>query len=193
MPIKLPDLLIKILILFIVLGFTNRLNVKAQSISYIKKQIELQKLVHKSGIEQLSVGSGLVKNGWNACVAYSRYLNKDWLFRTDFIYENVKLGLTALNAYYLAPELNYCIDKLSNRCFLSVKAGVIIGMEDETNKVMVNLPVNTFVFGEKTGLKLEYFITTDISLNIDVEQRFIDNSKIGALSRAAYLSVSYNF
>ncbi len=184
---------IRILLIITLLCTMNCIKIKAQSISYMKKQLELQKLVHKKGNEQFSAGGGLVKNGWNLDVAYSKYLNKDWLFRTDFFYENVKLGLTTLNAYYGSMEYNYCIDKLSNRCFLDAKAGAIIGMEDETNKVMVNIPINTFVYGEKIGFKLEYYITPEVSINLDAEQRFIDNSKIGLLSRTAYVSISYNF
>src|SRR5271166_1610321 len=120
---------IRILLIITLLCTMNCIKIKAQSISYMKKQLELQKLVHKKGNEQFSAGGGLVKNGWNLDVAYSKYLNKDWLFRTDFFYENVKFGLTTLNAYYGSMEYNYCIDKLSNRCFLDAKAGAIIGME----------------------------------------------------------------
>src|SRR5208282_973880 len=186
MKLKYPNQ-VKILVIITLLCTLNCIRISAQSISYMKKQLELQKLVHKKGKEQFSVGGGLVKNGWNVDVAYSKYLNKDWLFRTDLFYENVKLGLTTLNAYYGSMEFNYCIDKLSNRCFLNAKAGVILGTEDETNKIMVNLPINTIVYGEKFGFKGEYFITPVVSLNLDLEQRIIDNSKIGIYSRTAYV------
>lgn len=169
------------------------ITVKAQSIKYMKQQIMFQRYAHVKGKEQFSLGCGLVKNGFNVDGAYSKYLTKEFLLRTDFFYEKVHLGLTTLNAYYLNPEINYTIDKITNQLFIDAKAGIILGMEDETNKVMVNLPINTFVFGEKIGMKVEYFITPEVSINLDAEQRFIDNSKIGILSRTAYISLSYNF
>ena len=180
-------------LLIITVSLVDCMNIRGQSITYMKKQIQLQKLVHKKGNELFSVGGGLVKNGFNADVGYSKYLNKDWFYRTDLFYERVTLGLTTLNAYYGSLEYNYCIDKVNNRCFINAKAGGIIGMEDETNKVMVNLPINTFVFGEKFGFKIEYYLSPELALNLDLEQRIIDNSKIGVFSKAAYLSVSYNF
>jgi len=188
-----PALSIKILILILTIGFSNMLIVNAQSVSYFKKQLELQKLVHKKGNEQYSLGYGIVKNGWNIDAAYGKYLSKDWLFRTDFIYETVNLGLTTVNAWYVSPEFNYCIDKVSNRIYINVKAGAVVGDETAVNKIMVNKNLSQIVFGEKAGLKLEYFISTDISFNIDVEQRFINNSRIGTLTGNAYVSISYNF
>lgn len=189
-----PHVLSKIIFLAIlILSFVNRLNINAQSISYVKKQLELQKLVHKKGNEQYSLGCGIVKNGWNIDAAYGKYITKDWLFRTDFIYETVNLGITTINAYYVSPEFNYCIDKVSNRIYINAKAGVILGDETAKNKIMVNKDLDQIVYGEKAGFKLEYFITTDISVNIDVEQRFINNSQIGTLTRNGYISLSYNF
>jgi hypothetical protein len=188
-----PALSIKILILILTIGFSNMLIVNAQSVSYFKKQLELQKLVHKKGNEQYSLGYGIVKNGWNIDAAYGKYLSKDWLFRTDFIYETVNLGLTTVNAWYVSPEFNYCIDKVSNTIYINVKAGAVVGDETAVNKIMVNKNLSQIVFGEKAGLKLEYFISTDISFNIDVEQRFINNSRIGTLTGNAYVSISYNF
>lgn len=189
----LPHHRIYILILIILLFGSVTTSVKAQSIKYIKQEVMFQRDAHVKGKEQFSFGAGLVKDGINFYGAYGKYLTKDFLFGTDFIYETRTLGITYVNAYYVSPEINYCIDKISNRCFLDAKAGVVLGDETAHNKIMVNKELSNFVFGEKIGLKLEYFITSDISMNIDAEQRFINNSQIGTARWNTYLSLSYNF
>jgi hypothetical protein len=165
----------------------------AQSIKFIKKQIEFQKRAHVKGQEQFSFGAGIIKNGWNVESAYGKYLQKDWLFRTDVSYETVKINLTTLNAFYLSPEMNYCIKKVNNRFFINAKGGVIAGLEYLNNEIMVNKKISQVVLGEKIGLKLEYFLTPELSMNVDLEQRFINNSQLGTITRNAYLSLSYNF
>jgi hypothetical protein len=168
-------------------------NVNAQSVKWMKKQNEFKRSAHIKDQEQFSLGGGIIKNGYNTEVAYGKYLRKDFLFRTDVSYETIKIESTKLNAYYVSPEINYCIEKLNSRFFINVKGGFITGLEYLNNKIMVNKKLSQFVFGEKIGIKLEYFLTPEFSLNLDLEQRFINNSQIGTMARNAYLSLSYNF
>lgn len=171
----------------------NFSNVQGQSIRYIKKQIELKRYAHIKDQQQFCFGAGIVKDGFNGNVGYGKYFTKNWLIRTDFIYENVKINETTLSGYYISPEANYCFDKVSNRLFLNAKVGLIIGDESLKNNIMVNHPINKLIYGEKIGLKVEYYISTDFSLNLDLEQRFLNNSIVGTISRNAYFSISYNF
>jgi hypothetical protein len=168
-------------------------NVNAQSIKWMKKQSEFKRSSHIKDQEQFSIGGGQVNGGYNACAAYGKYVSKNLLFRTDLFYETVKLGLTTLHGYYLSPEINYTINKIGNQLFINVKGGVLVGREDMNNSIMVNKKLNKIVFGEKIGIKFEYYITPEVSLNIDLEQRFINNSMAGTMARNCYLSLSYNF
>jgi len=172
---------------------STMVNVNAQSVKWMKKQNEFKRSVHIKGQEQFSLGVGLVSGGYNANIAYGKYLKKNMLFRTDFIYETVELDLTTLHGYYVSPEINYTILKLGNQFFINIKAGVIIGSENMTNSIMVNKKLSKIVFGEKIGLKFEFYITPEFSMNIDLEQRFINNSQAGTMTRNGYLSLSYNF
>ena len=120
-----------IFIMFIIF-FTCLTSLKGQnykiphkSYSSIKQQKEFEKFAHIKDKEQFSLGCGIVKNGYNIDAAYGKYLSKVWLFSTDFFYENVKLGLTTLNAFYLSPEFNYTIDKVTNQFFIDMKAGAV--------------------------------------------------------------------
>lgn len=193
MNIAKPNQLRILCLLIITICFTNCLKINGQSIKYMKQQNELKKLVHKKGTEQYSLGYGLVNNGFNIDAAYGKYLTKTILFQTDLIYEYVKVNLTTFNAYYVSPECALVIDKLSNRCFIDAIAGVILGEETAHNQIMVNKDLSNIVFGEKIGLKFEYFISTDISINVNLEQRFINNSQERTMAHNAYLSLSYNF
>ena len=124
---------------------------------------------------------------------FGKYLRRDVLFRTDFLYENVNIKQTNLKLYYIAPEINYTLIKVSNQLFFNLKVGIILGRENMNNEIMVNKKLNQLIFGEKIGAKLEYFISSEVSLNIDIEQRIFNNSKIGVMSELAFVSLSYNF
>jgi len=183
-------LCLMIIIMFSVLTINT---VNGQSIKLIKKQINLQRFAHIKGQQQVSIGGGMIANGFNATGSYGKYITKNLLFRTDIYYENAIMGLTTLSAYYISPEINYTINKVSNHFFIDAKVGLISGSENMSNKIMVNKKLNNIVFGEKIGLKFEYFIVPEVSLNLDVEQRFINNSKAGTATRNAYFSISFNF
>lgn len=185
---KKPSLLFLLLFAFASAGI-----VQGQSVKWMKKQNEFKRSVHIKGQEQFSLGGGLVSGGYNVDAAYGKYLTKNLLLRTDFVYETVKLDLTTLHGYYLSPEAAYLISRVSNRFFIDIKAGIIIGDESLSNAIMVDKKLNKIVYGEKIGIKFEYFITPELSLNLDLEQRFINNSQVGTVTRNGYLSISYNF
>src|SRR5208283_191194 len=151
------------------------LPVRGQNPDHLKRQLELQKLVHSKGDEQFSVGAGLVKDGWNLTAGYGRYFSRSLLIGTDVSYETVQLNLTTLHAYYLSPLAAWLIGRIRNRFFADLKGGFIAGEETLTNRVMVNKPLDQLVFGEKLGLKFEYFMNPVLSLNLDLEQRFMNN------------------
>ena len=188
-----PNKLIFLFLLICMSCLCKSLVINAQEMERTIKEEELQKLFHIKGKEQISFGAGLVKNGWNADATYGRYLSKTLLLSTDFVYEKLKISLTTVNSYYFSPELAYVILKISGRCFLNVKAGIIIGNETTHNQVLVNQNFENIVFGELAGIKFEYFLSPGFSVNIEPEQRFINNSNIGSLSWNAIVNLSYNF
>lgn len=171
-------------------GFST---VKGQSIKQIKRQINYRNLSHVKDKEQFGVGGGRVENGFNVNAFYAKYWKKDLLFRTDLNYETATYSLTKMNWFYISPELNYTIQKVSNQFYINAKAGLIVGSENLSNKIMVNEKLTKITYGEKIGVKFEFYVAPEVSLNLDLEQRFINNSNIGTLSRIALLSISYNF
>lgn len=183
----------RLIYLFLLMLFVGMASANAQSVKWMKKQNAFKRSAHIKGQEQFSIGGGYVTNGYNACAAYGKYFTKNLLFRTDFVYETVKIELTTLHGYYLSPEVNYTIKKIGNQFFINIKAGAILGSENMSNSIMVNKKLNKIVFGEKVGLKFEYYITPEVSMNIDFEQRFINNSQVGTMTRNCYVSLSYNF
>jgi hypothetical protein len=186
-------LLNQIMFLIIILFSCELSYVKGQSIKQIKRQINYRNLAHVKDKEQFGVGGGYVQNGFNIDGFYAKYWRKDIIFRTDINYETASYSLTRMNWYYISPEINYTIQKVSNRLFINAKAGVILGKEYLSNSIMVNHKLNKLSIGEKIGFKIEYFLTPDVSLNIDLEQRFINNSNLGTLSNIALISISYNY
>ncbi len=176
-----------------VILFFNSLTIKSQNLTPTNSPEELRKLIHTGGCEQFYAGAGLVKNGWNLNAGYVKYFSKNLFLITDFTYETVNLSLTTVNGYYLSASPAYTLLKISGKLFMDVKAGLLAGEETAHNQVLNNQNLNNFVFGEKAGLQIEYFISECISVNAGIDQRFINNSRIGTLSRSAELSLSYNF
>lgn len=167
--------------------------VNGQSVKKIKRQISYRNLSHVKDKEQYGFGGGANYNGYNVSLFYAKYLKSDILVRGDLFYEHANLsGLTALNLFYLSPEINYTVAKPTNRFFVNIKGGIIIGNERLNNSIMVNKKLSSFVIGEKIGVKLEYFIVPEISINFDLEQRFFHKSKVGAQSALLAVSLSYN-
>jgi hypothetical protein len=192
--LRIKKSILKFIIGLIIILFSCELsNVRGQTIKQIKRQITYRNLAHVKDKEQFGLGGGYVANGFNVDGFYAKYWKKDILFRIDINYETATYALTTMNWFYFSPELNYTIRKVTNRFFINAKAGLILGKENLSNKIMVNHNLNKFSYGEKIGFKMEYFLTPDISLNIDLEQRFINNSNIGTLSKIAIISISYNY
>jgi hypothetical protein len=164
-----------------------------QSLKKIKRQISFRSLAHVKGIEQYGAGGGVNNDGFDASLFYTKYLKKNLFVRGDLFYEKAALSnITTLQLFYVSPEVNYTIAKLSNRFFVNIKGGLIIGNERLSNGIMVNKKLSTVIFGEKIGVKFEFFIIPELSMNLDFEQRFINNSKAGVKSALAYVSLSYN-
>jgi len=149
-------------------------------------------LIHVAGSKAIGLNGGYVTNGFNVSSRLSLYLKSDITFRGSFDYERVKFKLS--NAYSLTvnPDIMYTIKTFGENFFLSAKAGLITGAEFLSNSIL-GKSKSQFIIGENLGLCAEYYVSSKIMLNLDIDQRFFQMSKLGNASFTVKLGVNYNF
>jgi hypothetical protein len=86
----------------------------------------------------------------------------------------------------------YTFYTLGDSFFFNVKGGILSGVEFISNSVLDKKKSQFFV-GENIGLCAEYFISGKIMLNLDLDQRFFQLSKLGNASLIIKLGINYNF
>jgi hypothetical protein len=79
-----------------------------------------------------------------------------------------------------------------DKLFFNVKGGFLTGVEFISNSVL-NKKKSQFFIGENIGLCVEYFITNKVMLNLDLDQRFFQLSKVGNASFIIKIGLNYNF
>lgn len=149
-------------------------------------------LIHVAGSKAIGFDGGYVTNGFNVSSRLSFYHKSDITFRGSFDYEGVKFKLS--NAYSLTvnPDVMYTFRTFGENFFLSAKAGLITGAEFLSNSIL-DKSKSQFVIGENIGLCAEYYASSKIMLNLDIDQRFFQMSKLGNASFIVKLGVNYNF
>jgi opacity protein-like surface antigen len=149
-------------------------------------------LIHVEGSKAIGLDGGYVKNGFNVSSRITLYKNNNFAYRGSFDYERVDFAISKASIIYVNPELIYNFYTLGESFFLSAKGGILSGVEFISNSVLDKKESQFFV-GENIGLCAEYYITNKIMLNLDLDQRFLQLSKVGKASFIIKLGINYNF
>ena len=149
-------------------------------------------LIHVEGSKALGINYAYVKNGFNVSSRITLYKNNNLAFRGSIDFERVRFDLSKVSIVYANPELMYTFYNPGDKLFFNVKGGVLTGAEFISNSIL-GKKKSQFFIGENIGLSAEYFISNKIMLNLDLDQRFFQLSKVGKASFIIKLGINYNF
>ena len=149
-------------------------------------------LIHVEGSKAIGLDGGYVKNGFNVSSRITLYKNNNFAYRVSLDYERVDFDLSKASIIYVNPELIYNFYTLGESFFLSAKGGILSGVEFISNSILDKKESQFFV-GENIGLCAEYYISNKIMLNLDLDQRFFQLSKVGKASFIIKFGINYNF
>ena len=149
-------------------------------------------LIHVEGSKAVGINGGYIKNGFNVSSRITLYKSGNLAYRASFDFERVEFDLSKASIIYANPELMYTFYTLGDSFFFNVKGGILTGAEFISNSVLDKKKSQFFV-GENIGLCAEYFISGKIMLNLDLDQRFFQLSKVGKASFIVKLGINYNF
>jgi len=149
-------------------------------------------LIHVEGSKAIGLNAGYVKNGFNVSSRISLYQKNSIAYRGSFDFERVSFDISKVSIISANPELMYTFYNPWDKLFFNVKGGILTGVEFINNSVLDKKKSQFFV-GENIGLCAEYFILNKIMLNMDLDQRFFQLSKIGKASFIIRFGINYNF
>ena len=149
-------------------------------------------LIHVEGSKALGINYAYVKNGFNVSSRITFYKSGNLAYRGSIDFERVSFDLSKASIVYANPELMYTFYNPWDKLFLNVKGGILTGVEFISNSVLDDKKSQFFV-GENIGLCAEYFISGKIMLNMDIDQRFFQLSKVGKASFIIRFGINYNF
>jgi hypothetical protein len=149
-------------------------------------------LIHVEGTKAIGISGAYVKNGFNVSSRITFYKSGNLAYRASLDYERVSFDLSKASIVFANPELMYTFYTLGEKVFFNVKGGIITGAEFISNSIL-DKKKNQFFVGENIGICAEYFISNKIMLNLDLDQRFFQMSKVGKASFIIKLGINYNF
>jgi hypothetical protein len=149
-------------------------------------------LIHVAGSKAIGLYGGYVKNGFNVSSKITLYKNNNFAYRGSIDFERVDFAISKASIIYVNPELIYNFYTLEENFFLSAKGGILSGVEFLSNSVLDKKESQFFV-GENIGLCVEYYLSNKIMLNLDLDQRFFQLSKVGKASFIIRFGINYNF
>jgi hypothetical protein len=149
-------------------------------------------LIHVEGSKALGFNYGYVKNGFNVSSRITFYKSGDLVYRGNLDFERVSFDLSNASIVYANPELMFTFYNPGDKLFFNVKGGFLTGVEFISNSVL-NKKKSQFFIGENIGFCVEYFITNKVMLNLDLDQRFFQLSKVGNASFIIKIGLNYNF
>ena len=149
-------------------------------------------LIHVAGSKAIGLDGGYVKNGFNVSSRITLYKNNNFAYRGSIDFERVDFAISKASIIYVNPELIYNFYNLGENFFLSAKGGILSGVEFLSNSVL-DKKESQFFIGENIGLCVEYYLSNKIMLNLDLDQRFFQLSKVGKASYIIKFGVNYNF
>jgi hypothetical protein len=149
-------------------------------------------LIHVEGSKAIGLDAGYVKNGFNASSRFTFYKNNKLAFRGSIDFERVSFDLSKASIVFINPDMMYTFYTLGDKFFFNTKGGFLTGAEFISNSVLDKKKSQFFV-GENIGVCAEYFISNKIMLNLDLDQRFFQMSKVGKASFIIRFGINYNF
>jgi len=149
-------------------------------------------LIHVEGSKAIGLNAGYVKNGFNVSSRITLYQKNSIACRGSIDFERVSFDISKASIMYANPEIMYTFYTLGDNFFFNVKGGILSGAEFISNSVLDKKKSQFFV-GENIGLCAEYFISGKIMLNLDLDQRFFQLSKVGKASFIIRFGINYNF
>jgi len=149
-------------------------------------------LIHVEGSKAIGLNAGYVKSGFNISSRITLYQNNNIALRGSLDFEQVKFDISKASIVSANPEFMYTLFTLGDGLFFSAKGGFLTGVEFISNSVLLQKESQFFV-GENIGFCGEYFITNKIMLNLDLDQRFFQLSKVGKASYIIKLGLNLNF
>jgi opacity protein-like surface antigen len=149
-------------------------------------------LIHVAGSKAIGLDGGYVKNGFNVSSRITLYKNNNLAYRGSIDFERVDFAISKASIIYVNPELIYNFYTLGENFFLSAKGGILSGVEFLSNSVL-DKKESQFIIGENIGLCVEYYLSNKIMLNLDLDQRFFQLSKVGKASFIIRFGINYNF
>jgi hypothetical protein len=149
-------------------------------------------LIHVEGSKALGINYAYVKNGFNVSSRIAFYKSGNFAYRGSLDFERVSFDLSKASIVYSNPEVMYTFYNPGDKLFFNVKGGFLTGVEFISNSVL-NKKKSQFFIGENIGLCVEYFITNKVMLNLDLDQRFFQLSKVGNASFIIKIGLNYNF
>jgi hypothetical protein len=149
-------------------------------------------LIHVEGSKAIGLDGGYIKNGFNVSSRITMYQKNSFAYRVSLDYERVDFALSKASIIYVNPELIYNFYTVGENFFLSAKGGILSGVEFLSNSVL-DAKESKFFVGENIGLCVEYYLSNKIMLNLDLDQRFFQLSKVGKASYIIKFGVNFNF
>jgi opacity protein-like surface antigen len=149
-------------------------------------------LIHVAGSKAIGLDGGYIKNGFNVSSRITLYKNNNFAYRGSIDLERVDFAISKASIIYVNPELIYNFYTLGENFFLSAKGGILSGVEFLSNSVL-DKKESQFFIGENIGLCVEYYLSNKIMLNLDLDQRFFQLSKVGKASFIIRFGINYNF
>ncbi|MBK7134161.1 MAG: hypothetical protein IPH69_15470 [Bacteroidales bacterium] len=149
-------------------------------------------MIHVEGSKALGINYAYVKNGFNVSSRITFYKSGNFAYRGSLDFERVSFDLSKASIVYANPELMFTFYNPGDKLFFNVKGGFLTGVEFISNSVL-NKKKSQFFIGENIGLCVEYFISNKVMLNLDLDQRFFQFSKVGNASFIIKIGMNYNF
>jgi hypothetical protein len=149
-------------------------------------------LIHVEGSKAIGIYGAYVNNGYNVSSRFTFYKKSNLAFRGSLDFERVGFDISKASIIYANPDLIYTFYSLGDNFFFNVKGGFLSGIEFISNSVLDKKESQFFV-GENIGICAEYFISNKIMLNLDLDQRFFQLSKVGKASYIVKLGINLNF
>lgn len=149
-------------------------------------------LIHVEGSKAIGIDGAYVKNGFNVSSRINFYQKNKIAYRVSLDYERVNFDISKASIFYANTEIMYTFYTLGDKLFLNAKGGILTGAEFINNSVL-DKKKSQFFIGENIGLCAEYFISNKLMLNLDIDQRFFQMSKVGKASFIIKFGVNYNF
>jgi hypothetical protein len=148
-------------------------------------------LRHIDGINMGGIFYATSPNSNTFGFTYQKYLYNFLSLKGNFSFENVHYNLSTYNDYTVNPEILYTALSDKKNVFINLKGGILLGIES-LNSPMFNQKFNNVFFGESLGLNGEFYITSKIKIDLDFEQRFLQNSKIATERYLFKFTISKN-